>query len=304
MGYGTKIEENVRDRLDKEWQAFQDRRHRIVAKLDQGIRLHEKDVETIFQALAEGPLGYEIEQLNTQQNYADYALIDRGLKLAVIEIKSFQAFAEDIKCPQLQSALVQAARYANRHRTPYIMAFDGEMIALARVDPANIINVYVVAGIKFDSPPADLFFFTHYGIFRHPTDVLCSIPYVASEDEGLYKNHHGVKLHYSCFAYIGDIRDKSTWIAPYRNEDGSVDTNRIGHAVNYLLSPGGYRGQKASSQRIPDAATPLVALRLAKAYKEVGKWNKPESLFGFGGKPDPQCLLWTHLYQHGLDDAV
>jgi len=249
MDYGTKIEENIRDHLDKEWPAFRGRCNRIVAKLDQGMRLHEKDVETIFQALAEGPLGYEIEQLNTQQNYADYALIDRGLKLAVIEIKSFQLFADDIKCSQLQSALVQAARYANRHRTPYITAFDGQTIVLARVDPSNIINVYLAVNIECDSAPPDLFFFAQYGLFRHPTDVLCAIPYDVLEDEALYKNHHGVKLHYSCFAYIGDIRDKATWIAPYRNEDSSVDTNRIGHAVNYLLSPGGYRGQKATSQR-------------------------------------------------------
>ena len=304
MDYGTKIEENIRDHLDKEWPAFRGRCNRITSKLDQGMRLHEKDIETIFQALAEGPLGYEIEQLNTQQNYADYALIDRGLKLAVIEIKSFQLFADDIKCPQLQSALVQAARYANRHRTPYIMAFDGQTIVLARVESSNMINVYLSVNIECDSAPPELFFFTQYGLFQYPIDVLCTIPYDASDDEGLYKNHHGVKLHYSCFAYVGDIRDKATWIAPYRNEDGSVDTNRIGHAVNYLLSPGRYRGQKATSQRIPDAATPLVALRLAKAYKKIGKWNKPESLFGFGGKPDPQCLLWTHLYQHGLDDNV
>jgi hypothetical protein len=126
----------------------------------------------------------------------------------------------------------------------------------------------------------------------------------ASEDEDLYKPHHGVKLHYSCFAYVGDLRDKRTWIAPYRNEDGTVDTKRIGHAVNYLFSPGGYRGQKASSYRIPNAATPLVALRLAKAYKEVGKWEKPDSLFGSGDKPTPQCLLWTYLHQHGLDDTL
>ncbi len=143
MGYETKIEESIREHLDKEWSAFRERRSRIATKLNQGVRLHEKDVETIFQALAEGPLGYEIEQLNTQQNYADYALIDRGLKLAVVEIKSFQLFADNIECPQLQSALVQAARYANRHRTPYIMTFDGQTIVLARVDPSNVISVYL-----------------------------------------------------------------------------------------------------------------------------------------------------------------
>lgn len=119
-------------------------------------------------------------------------------------------------------------------------------------------------------------------MFCHPTEELLILPYNASEDASLYKTHHGVKLHYSCFAYVGDIRDKGTWKAPYRNSDGSIDVKRLGHAVNYLLSPSGYRGKQASRQGIPEAATPLVALRLACAYKEIGKWSKPDTLFGWG----------------------
>lgn len=89
---------------------------------------------------------------------------------------------------------------------------------------------------------------------------------------------------------------------PYRNPDGSVDTEHIGRAVNFRLQPGGYRGQKASRQRIPEAATLLCALRLARAYKEIGRWRRPERAFSGGEKPDPQALLWLYLHQHGIED--
>ena len=124
------------------------------------------------------------------------------------------------------------------------------------------------------------------------------------EDEELFKTHHGVKLPYYCFAYVGDLRDKSTWLMPYRNPDGSVDTKRLGHAVNFLLSPGGYRGQKAARERIPEAATLLCAMRLARAYKEIGQWKRPKDLFSSGEKPSPQALLWMFLHQRGLEEEV
>jgi len=89
---------------------------------------------------------------------------------------------------------------------------------------------------------------------------------------------------------------------PYRNPDGSVDRGRVGHAVNYLFSPGGYRGQRAERTRIPEAATMLCALRLAAAYAEIGRWRTPEKPFASGDKPGPQTLLWVYLHQHGMED--
>ncbi len=267
--------------------------------------MKERDVEDIFQSLAEGPLGYAVEQLSTQRDYADYALIDRGLKLAIVELKTFRHFAAQDAWPRIEQAMKQAARYADRHRTPNIMAFDGERLIFGKSEPAaGAINVYLDLSVDAPEPHEDLFYLTHYGIFRHPSRVLYGFPYSPAQDEELYKKHHGELLHHSCFAYVGDIRNKKTWIAPYRNPDGSVDTKRLGHAVNFLLSPGGYRGQKASSERIPEAATPLVALKLARAYKEIGKWEPPRSFLEGGEKPSPQTLLWIYLYQCGLDESV
>jgi hypothetical protein len=305
MAGATVIEQQLRERLRTEWTAFCERRTQVLHKLQSGLSLKERDVELIFQALAEGPLGWELGQLSLQSDHADYALIDRGLKLGIVETKTYRYFQQGEHRTHIEETLKQAARYADRHRTPHVMAFDGDLLIFGRREPErSLINVHLQIRVDYPEPLDDLFYVTRYGIFRHPTSVLYAFPYDAEGDEALFKVHHGVRLHYSCFAFVGDLRDKKTWIAPYRNADGSVDTQRLGHAVNYLLSPGGYRGQKASSERIPEAATPLVALRLARAYLEIGKWKKPDRLFGGGKKPDPQSLLWTYLYQNGLEESV
>lgn len=202
----------------------------------------------------------------------------------------------------LTPVLRQAARYAHRHRTPHLMAFDGQTLALGRLSEERVILCNLIVNLEKNQPPEELFFFTQYGLFHSPECVLFSVPFVPSLDEALRKTHHGVALPYTCFAYVGDLRNKQTWKMPYREADGSVDTKRIGHAVNYLLSPGGYRGQKADNHVIPVAATTLVALRLARAYKELEQWKKPAVLFKPGGKPSPQELLWTYLYQQGLEE--
>ncbi|MBC7287687.1 MAG: hypothetical protein H5T86_06500 [Armatimonadetes bacterium] len=296
----TKKQTEVLETLRRAWPGFSDRRRSIVAQVESGRRLSERDVEQILEALLQGPLGWDLTQVARQQDFADFALIDRGLKLAVIETKGFDAFSSQAA---LDDALIQGARYADRHRTPVIWAFDGCRLVLASRDqPGEAINVHIEARMDAPEPPEEVFYFTHYGLFRYPTQVVRSIHYSSADDQALYKRHHGELLHYSCFAYVGDLRDKQTWMMPYRNADGSVDTTRIGHAVNFLLSPGGYRGQKASRERIPEAATLLCALRLARAYKEIGRWRRPERPFSGGEKPDPQTLLWLYLHQHGIED--
>ena len=296
----TKKEAETRAKIAERWEDFAYVRGEITAQTEAGRRLSERDVEQIVEALVAGPLDWDIGQLARQQDFADFALIDRGLKLVVIETKGFGVFRDQA---QADDALIQGARYADRHRSPLIWACDGCQLTLASRDPsAHAINVHLQVSLDPPIAPDELYYFSHYGLFRYPADVLRTIPYSAVQDDALYKRHHAVLLHYSRFAYVGDLRDKATWMMPYRNPDGSVDTKRLGHAVNYLLSPGGYRGQKAKRTRIPEAATLLSALRLARAYREAGRWQKPDIVFAGGGKPDPQSLLWIYLYQHGIED--
>jgi hypothetical protein len=296
-----KIDGATRQRIVEKWSSFRERRQRMLEARACGRVLHEKDMEELFRSVAEGPLGYGIENLGAQQDYADYALIDRGLKLAIVEVKALGLLHGGSES-HLAPVLLQAARYAHRHRTPYLMAFDGEHLGLGRLNADGSIHCNLIVNLDQVEAPETLFYFTQYGLFHGSASVLFSVPFVASLDDALCKSHHGLPLPYTCFAYVGDLRNKQTWKMPYRNADGSVDTRRVGHAVNYLLSPGGYRGQKAENDAVPVAATTLVALRLARAYKELGQWRKPTILFKPGGKPCPQELLWTYLYQQGLED--
>jgi hypothetical protein len=296
----TKIEAEAQAQITSKWPDFCAACAKTTGQTEDGRRLSERDVEFMLEALVTGPLGWDLGQLARQQDFADFALIDRGLKLAVVETKGFGVFRDPA---QADDALIQGARYADRHRTRLMWAFDGCQLLLASREPkAEDVHVHLQARMDGPEPPPELYFFTHYGLFRYPPQVLRTIPYSAAQDEALFKRHHGEMLHYSRFAYVGDLRDKGTWIMPYRNADGTVDTSRIGHAVNYLLSPGGYRGQKAEASRVPQAATLLCALRLSRAYQEIGHWRRPESPFSGGDKPDPQTLLWVYLHQHGVDD--
>jgi hypothetical protein len=297
----TKIEEEAQAHICQGWPAFCQLRHDTAGQTEAGRRLSERDVEFMLEALLTGPLGWAVGQLARQQDFADFALIDRGLKLAVVETKGFGVFRDPA---QADDALVQGARYADRHRTRLIWACDGCQLVLASREPmAEGINVHLRVPLDLPEPPPELYFFTHYGLFRYPPQILRTIAYSATEDEALFRRHHGEALHYSCFAYVGDLRDKSTWMMPYRTADRSVDTARLGHAVNFLLSPGGYRGQKAETTRVPQAATLLCALRLARAYHEMGRWQTPANPFAGGDKPDPQTLLWVYLHQHGIDEV-
>jgi hypothetical protein len=297
-----KIDEETRGRIAGVWPAFQERRRRMLEARDCGRVLHERDVEELFRSLAEGPLGYGVEHLEVQQDYADYALVNRGLKLAIVEIKAL-GYLQGGQEERAEDVLRQAARYAHRHRTPHLMAFDGDTLILARWERSvRQILCNLVLSVDRPEPPEELFYFTQYGLFRAPGDALFAMSFVPELDEELVKLHHGVRLPYTCFAYVGDLRSKQTWKLPFRNADGTVDTKRLGHAVNFLLSPGGYRGQRAESDSVPLAATTLVALRLAQAYKELARWQAPQTLFEPGDKPSPQELLWTFLYQQGIED--
>lgn len=119
--------------------------------------------------LAQGPLGYEVHQIARQQDFADYAFIDRGLKLAVIEIKKFRMFGACMDNPALTDALIQAARYADRHRTLKLMAFDGETLCMAHRDRANEtieIDIFIPS-IATMKPPDEIYYFTHCSETSH-----------------------------------------------------------------------------------------------------------------------------------------
>ncbi|MFB6079581.1 MAG: hypothetical protein ABEJ81_01065 [Haloferacaceae archaeon] len=302
----TKKERRARDRIRDAWPDFCDFVQGTLDGRHHGQTLQEADVEQMFERLAGDVLGYGPDRIGRQQDYADRTLHGQGMKLAVVEIKSYGAFE---RRTELDDALVQAARYADRHRTPNLVAFDGVdlVLALRRRDRDDV-AVMLREEIDPDADAAseNLFYFNHFGLFRYPKEEQTVIEYDATEDDELHRTHHGEQLHYDCYAHVGDLTRKSTWKLPYRTPDGTVDENRIGHAVNYLLSPGGYRGNTADElEGFDEGDRLLAALKLARAYDEVGKWEADRRGFHSAEKPSPVQLLWRYLYQNGVTaDAV
>lgn len=297
----TKKERAARERIAEEWEGVCEYANATLDSRRHGQTLQEADVEQLFERLAGDLLGYGPDRIGRQQDYADRTLHGQGMKLAVVEIKPYRAFETD---GELEDALVQAARYADRHRTPNLVAFDGRelVLALRRRDRDD---VAVALRLELDyaaaDPPADLFYVTHFGLFRYPKEEVRTVAYDAADDAELHRSHHGERLHYRCYAHVGDLTRKTTWKLPYRDADGSVDADRVGHAVNYLLSPGGYRGNTADeSPEIDEGDRLLAALKLARAYDELGKWEADREAFYDAEKPTPVQLLWRYLHQKGV----
>lgn len=270
MYFETKKELEARQLITERWSEFRDFRAGTYQHVSHGRRLSEQDVASVFERLLNGPLGYSPAQIRRQSDYIDYELLARDLKLAVVETKGWEAFRTT---GSLDEALMQAANYASRNKVRHLFAFDGEVIALAVQEDDNI-RVFSELRIDGEDAPQDLFFFTEYGLSKIREEPKRSFSFQLSRLPNEYKTHHGVALPRECFAYIGDIRDKATWRLPYRNPDSTVDTSRIDKAVNYLLSPGGYRGIRVTDKSIPEGASVEVAKKLAKAYKELGRWNE------------------------------
>lgn len=219
-------------------------------------------------------------------------LVYQGIKLAVIETKDWGAFGNDAV---LMSALRQAANYADRHKAKYLFVFDAESLLLAERDSEKI-HVKVTVRVDVQEPGEEIFYFTRYGLSKLPQNTEWDIEHgTEATDPKLFKTHHGVKLPYISFAYIGDLRDKKTWKLPYLLEDGkSVDTGRIDKAVSYLFSAGGYRGVQ-SKGAIPEASLPDVSKKLAKAYRQLGHWSKDDTLKSVQ-------VLWQYLDARGETD--
>ncbi|OIQ07567.1 hypothetical protein MTCOM_04160 [Moorella thermoacetica] len=286
----TKKEILAREKIKEKWTDFIEFREATYRHLLNGRSLSERDVEAVFEKLVTGPLGYSPAQLDRQPDFADYVLLSRDLKIAIVETKGWEAFRNK---DNLYKALEQAAGYADRHRCCNLMAFDGETIALAKREGEDV-KVLFEALINTQEPPDNLFYFTEYGLSKLPSQAICIFKCSPTPSPNEFKKHHGVNLHYSCFAYVGDLRDKSTWKMPYRNPDYTVDTGRIDKAVNYLLSPGGYRGVTVNDRSVPEAASVDVAKKLARAYKEIGKWDDQNC--------KPVARLKEYLRQKGVTD--
>lgn len=198
----TKIEAETKERIQNNWPSFLQYRIGTDSHRLRGRRLNESDVRAVLERLLTEVLGYEPYQIDREPDFADFLILYRGMKLIVIETKDWGAFSNR---EAFTEALKQAADYADRHKVKYIIVFDAEMLTLAERTNDEI-HVVLSVSTQAEQAPEGLFFFTHYGLSKLNAQSMQTIHYPQEErPKGEFKRHHKVDLHYTCFAYIGDL---------------------------------------------------------------------------------------------------
>jgi hypothetical protein len=136
-----------------------------------------------------------------------------------------------------------------------------------------------------------------HGIYRRCTDAV-QWPEIfdppaadTSADANSALLHPKYKLPASCFAYVGDASNPSTWKLPYRQADGRIDAKRLPKAIQALLS--NYRGAKVGG--IPEKDIKAVLIVLAQAASAEGKMPPRAS-----EAAPAYCELARVLEQQGL----
>src|SRR5258708_5212735 len=155
------------------------------------------------------------------------------------------------------------------------MISDGIMLSSANFSHGGLQD-RVFVSLAAPTPPLDLWWLSVHGIYRPYSMVQAthtrllpqeSTPEACLDDVGDRLLHPKYQLPVSCFAYVGNPSQPSTWKLPYRLSDGSIDVKRLPKALQAILS--NYRGVNAPS--IPEQDIPAVLLRLAAGVESIGR---------------------------------
>lgn len=262
------------ERIRSSWPAFLEAR---ALRLEEGRRhpAAEKVAENIVEDLFTKVLDWSLADLNHQVQGADILLTKHGIKYLLIETKRPGGLAWHRRA--VEKALEQARQYAAEQRVRCIAVSDGFMLYAADLVAGGLRDRAFVA-LAQPEPPLDLWWLSVHGIYRERPDtqgaelhLLPPSPVEREErDEGMEEAallHPKYGLPARCFAYVGHAARPATWKLPYRLADGSVDEKRLPKAIQAILS--NYRGAKVSG--IPEADTPMVLLRLARAAASPGR---------------------------------
>lgn len=259
------------DRINTQWAPFQKRRADC---LRHGGEL-EVIAEEIIRDLFTQVLDWADGDLLRQEGRADIVLSQHLRKYLVLEAKRPGTLWPGRQ--SLEDALQQARRYADAQKVSCIGASDGRFIYVADLEHGTL-NERIALDLARSEPPASLWWVSVHGIYRPceeaivpptledpvATSVVATPIQTAS---GGFPIHKKYKLPASCFAYVGDATDPSTWSLPYKNADGSIDEKRLPKAIQALLS--NYRGARV--RRIPEKAIPGVLQTLARAAAALGR---------------------------------
>ncbi len=260
-------------RIHARWSAFLEKRLQRLKQQERRGNAPEKVSENIVEDLLTEVLDWEIADLNHQMDYADIVLTKTGVKHLLVETKRPGALAWNQRA--VEKALEQAVRYTSKQQVKCVAISDGTMLYSANFSHGGLED-RVFVSLADPIPPLDLWWVSVHGIYR-PHSIAqatharllpqenTSEPCLGDVSDQLL--HPKYKLPTSCFAYVGNPSQPSTWKLPYRLSDGSIDVKRLPKALQAILS--NYRGVKTSS--IPEQDIPAVLLRLAAGAESIGK---------------------------------
>ncbi len=223
------------DRIDANWQAFQERRAARLRERERFGHAAERAVESIVEDLFTMVLDWSFGDINHQVGYADILLTRLGIKHLIVETKRPGSLAWNRLA--VDRALEQVCRYAAEQKVRCVAVSDGTMIYAADVCHGGLSD-RIFCSIADPEPQAALCWLSLDGIYRERSDAAAAkrdmLPEVTPVSEAVPAEladerllHPKYKLPVQCFAYAGDASDPRTWRLPYLNDDGSVDAKRL-----------------------------------------------------------------------------
>ena len=230
----------------------------------------EKVAESILEDLLTGVLDWSKGDLAYQIDFADIVLSRNLAKYLVIEVKRPGSLHPGR--PAFDRAIEQVRRYADQQKVPLVAVSDGRFLYAGDVARGGRTD-RIFVDLSASEPPHSLWWLSMHGIYR-PCEEAVSWPLTPESEPcagevpgGEQLFHPKYALPASCFAYVGDANEPSTWKLPYRLADGRTDEKRLPKAIQALLS--NYRGAKVGG--IPEQHLRDVLVRLAQAAEAAGR---------------------------------
>jgi hypothetical protein len=305
MAEGLSVEVRCKARIQERWSDFRAGRAEWLRQGERFGRSPEKIAENIITDLFTDVLDWPRGNINFQVERSDILLTHLGIRRLLVEMKA----PDSLRTPRaVESALLQATRYATVQYVKAVGASDGRLLYVADF-LGGTHRDRILVFLDNPEPPMDLWLVSVHGIYRDcprpSVPLLKRLMSSATDAEGsdtaetnltvVGKTVGGEKRPAECFAFVGDIAKPGTWKLPYLLASCEPDPKRLPMAVGAVLR--NYRGR--SVEGIPEAAIPEVLFRLGRAAWKLRRF--PDQV------PNPPVVfrdLKETLLQLGLWDET
>jgi len=257
------------ERMTAEWPRFLLNRADCLRHGNEREKVAEIVLRNLFTNVldwSDGDLLYQ----EGREGRADIVLSRNLAKYLVIEVKRPGTLHPSRRA--FEPVLDQARRYAAQQKVPLIAASDGCHLYAANAAPSGLQD-RVLVDLSKNEPQLSLWWLSMQGIYRPCAETVTwpSLPeaQAAAGEIGTGREllHPKYALPASCFAYVADANNPSTWKLPYLLADGRPDEKRLPKAIQALLS--NYRGAKVTG--IPERDLRDVLFRLKQAAEVAGR---------------------------------